>query len=697
MKFIEDHKEDYSPILWIDAKSPETVQSSFVRCADELRLSVDSSSTQWSALEDSPTVQAVLRWLRDRNEFDDEWLVVVDNADELSWGINKVIPKGRRGNIIITSQDGQSPRLFDRGCEKLCVHTMEPSEAKALLRHLNWDFNLAPASIQDISREIVDLLGCLALAVDLAGAYIHEDADKEDSNQEAALERYLVDYGRHQDALLRKDYYRGLSSYDKTVWTVWDTTLETIERRYPEVPAGLSLAFLARFNRQTIQSEMFRLASLGLSTVRQRFCHQGQDLPDWLKGFIQLNDQDWDSFRYREAVKILIRYNLLQQVHGEWPGVSLHSLVQWRATNYKKDGAWDLWYLILILAVFITMNREKARPQFRRYLIPHLPDVGESCLHGLQIDDERRVFLWHTIAVIFWEEGRWKEAEKLNLLATETGKRVLGVEHIYTLVSMMNLASTYREQGRWEEAEKLQLQVLETQKKGLGVEHPGTLISMINLAHTYGQQGRVTEAEKLYLQVLETQKRTLGVEHPHTLISMINLAHTYGQQGRVTEAEKLYLQVLETQKRTLGVEHPHTLVSMSNLAFIYHKQGHWGEAEKLYLQVLKARETVLGAKHPDTLTSRNNLAETFVKQERHKEAEKMHLHVLETRKRVLPAAHPDTLLSMFNLALVYHAQGQGSDSVPLMRAVVEQRINLSGADHPRTLEAKRRLQEWLDE
>jgi len=609
LKFIEDHKEDYSPILWIDAKSPETVQSSFVRCADELRLSVDSSSTQWSALEDSPTVQAVLRWLRDRNEFDDEWLVVVDNADELSWGINKVIPKGRRGNIIITSQDGQSPRLFDRGCEKLCVHTMEPSEAKALLRHLNWDFNLAPASIQDISREIVDLLGCLALAVDLAGAYIHEDADKEDSNQEAALERYLVDYGRHQDALLRKDYYRGLSSYDKTVWTVWDTTLETIERRYPEVPAGLSLAFLARFNRQTIQSEMFRLASLGLSTVRQRFCHQGQDLPDWLKGFIQLNDQDWDSFRYREAVKILIRYNLLQQVHGEWPGVSLHSLVQWRATNYKKDGAWDLWYLILILAVFITMNREKARPQFRRYLIPHLPDVGESCLHGLQIDDERRVFLWHTIAVIFWEEGRWKEAEKLNLLATETGKRVLGVEHIYTLVSMMNLASTYREQGRWEEAEKLQLQVLETQKKGLGVEHPGTLISMINLAHTYGQQGRVTEAEKLYLQVLETQKRTLGVEHPHTLISMINLAHTYGQQGRVTEAEKLYLQVLETQKRTLGVEHPHTLVSMSNLALVYHAQGQGSDSVPLMRAVVEQRINLSGADHPRTLEAKRRLQE----------------------------------------------------------------------------------------
>ncbi|KAF1949884.1 hypothetical protein CC80DRAFT_598520 [Byssothecium circinans] len=40
---------------------------------------------------------------------------------------------------------------------------------------------------------------------------------------------------------------------------------------------------------------------------------------------------------------------------------------------------------------------------------------------------------------------------------------------------MANLASTYGNQGRWKEAEKLEVQVMETRKRVLGEEHPFTL------------------------------------------------------------------------------------------------------------------------------------------------------------------------------------------------------------------------------
>jgi hypothetical protein len=64
----------------------------------------------------------------------------------------------------------------------------------------------------------------------------------------------------------------------------------------------------------------------------------------------------------------------------------------------------------------------------------------------------------------------------------ETRKKVLGEEHPYTLTSMANLASTYRNQGRWKEAEQLEVKVMETRKKVLGEEHPDTLTSVANLA-----------------------------------------------------------------------------------------------------------------------------------------------------------------------------------------------------------------------
>ncbi|KAH8744696.1 hypothetical protein F5882DRAFT_313069, partial [Hyaloscypha sp. PMI_1271] len=59
--------------------------------------------------------------------------------------------------------------------------------------------------------------------------------------------------------------------------------------------------------------------------------------------------------------------------------------------------------------------------------------------------------------------------------------RMLGQEHPSTLTSMGNLASTYRNQGRWKEAEDLEVQVMETSLRVLGAEHPDTLTSMNNL------------------------------------------------------------------------------------------------------------------------------------------------------------------------------------------------------------------------
>ena len=49
----------------------------------------------------------------------------------------------------------------------------------------------------------------------------------------------------------------------------------------------------------------------------------------------------------------------------------------------------------------------------------------------------------------------------------ETRERVLGEEHLHTLMDMANLAVMYREQGRHEETEELEVQVLEIRRKFL--------------------------------------------------------------------------------------------------------------------------------------------------------------------------------------------------------------------------------------
>ena len=66
-----------------------------------------------------------------------------------------------------------------------------------------------------------------------------------------------------------------------------------------------------------------------------------------------------------------------------------------------------------------------------------------------------------------------------------TCKVKLGLDHPGTLINMSNLALNYQNQGRWDEAEKLQVEVMETCKVKMGLDHPDTLTAMNNLASTY--------------------------------------------------------------------------------------------------------------------------------------------------------------------------------------------------------------------
>jgi hypothetical protein len=111
----------------------------------------------------------------------------------------------------------------------------------------------------------VQRVGCLALAVDLAGAYISNEPD-----QEAALMQYIGDYDRHQDELLQDDSVCGLLPTKKTMRTVWDTTLDKLQKDHGRLRPNFLFVFFACFKGAIVQDEMFRLASIGAHDVGQK-------------------------------------------------------------------------------------------------------------------------------------------------------------------------------------------------------------------------------------------------------------------------------------------------------------------------------------------------------------------------------------------------------------------------------------------
>jgi tetratricopeptide (TPR) repeat protein len=213
----------------------------------------------------------------------------------------------------------------------------------------------------------------------------------------------------------------------------------------------------------------------------------------------------------------------------------------------------------------------------------------------------------NNLANLYYNQGKYSEAEPLYLDALEMTKRLFTGDHPDVASSLNNLALLYHNQGKYSEAEPLYLDALEMIKRLFTCDHPYVASSLNNLAYLYDNQGRYSEAEPLYLDALEMTKRLFTGDHPYVATSLNNLALLYNNQGRYSEAEPLYLDALEMRKRLFTGDHPYVASSLNNLASLYDSQGKYSEAKPLYLDALAMSERTLGANHPNTITVRNNL------------------------------------------------------------------------------------------
>ena len=588
LNYVEMHGETYDTVLWLDARSEETLRSSFERCCYALDLSTKPSPGQ-TLLRDTPSVQAMLDWLRGRLP-EQKWLVVVDNADDLSLELSSIIPSGKAGSLIVTSTDSYATELLGPGSQTVKVDAMETSEAVALLlKVVTENSEEEKAKLAPLAKEMVTLLDMVALAVDLAVAYIRVEIAG-GMAAEAALRQYLSDFQQQRDILLRRSDFTGLNSYRKTMWTVWETTLSSL-KKIDETQGGTYsfhlLILLANLDGTNVQRELFRLASLGLQIMEEDL---NLKLPSWLQKVLSTEADQWNDFYYRSSVKPLLRYGLVRSVDGLWSGLTMHSLVRWRA-NQEGGEEYGQWYVAFIVAACLQNSDEEDAVRFRRHMIVHLPTTAKL-LEGRYGGWGDGIDSWICMELgnICIDDGNWKDAEHLYFAASQKRLQLFGPNHSKTLASLHNLATTYMLQSRESDAEKLMLRVTNGRTKALGREHPDTLASINNLASIYWEQGRWKEAEKLDLRVVESRKRVLGVQHLSTLGSMSSLAATYRNQGRLREAEELGVQVMEMTKEVLGEKHPETLSSMQDLAETYWNQGRIKEAEELQARLKEAEE-----------------------------------------------------------------------------------------------------------
>jgi tetratricopeptide (TPR) repeat protein len=667
-------------VFWVDASSLESINTS-------LKGICSIPSAQASCQDGS--AETALQWISGIRE---EWMIVFDNADDLSPDVvAKFIPPGKRGNILITSRNPSMGRLM---AFKNVIEIKEMEKADAINLLLKASSLDASAEHQQAAKDIVTTLGCLPLAVDQAGAYI--EAGKCDINN------YLRQLSLHRQTLMMDASFTGALNYDRTVYGTWDLSFKEIEKRAGQSygrnaqaakAAILILGICAFYHHSNISEDIFQSAAeeSGKYVIENKILPYAVNSLD--RTLLSLdNDGHWDEYIYRQGISVLLSFSLIKRDQS-LKMLSVHPLIHsWSREHMSKTEQQRMYEIGSIILSCAISQRLTSYDYRLRYLI--FSHIKANELHGSEMglinqyyDDKCNNFRF-----VMEEMRDWNNAEQLAMQVWEMRTELLGAEHPGTLKSMEDLAGIYSHQDKLNEAEQLVVQVMYMRMKLLGAEHPDTLTSMGNLATAYFHQGNLDEAEQLEVQVLNVTKKLLGAEHPDTLESLENLANTYYHQGKLNEAEHLEIQVLNMKMKLLGTEHPDTLKGMESLARTYSDQGKLNDAEQLEVHVLNIKMMLLGAEHPDTLESMENLANTYHGQRKLKEAEQLEVQVLNMRKKLLGAEHPDTLTIMESLADTYSHQGKLNEAEQLEVQVLNIRKKLLGAEHPDTITSMENLE-----
>jgi tetratricopeptide (TPR) repeat protein len=572
LNYIQEYRHDYSAVFWIEAGQKETLERDYIQIYRLLTDCCLAASSETVQITDA--VVAVKNWFHCHSG---RWLVVLDSADSIDnenepsyIDLNSFIPDVCGVHVIITSRSSMARDMTH--LEAVEVGEMTPVEAAELfkksakLNHID----------QDIEKEvalIIEELGCLALAITLAGSYVAATP-----RLCYDIRQYLDEYRTQRKRLLSHKPTRYTHQYGESVLSTWETSFHAITAH--SLVASRLLSLLAFLNSNDIWLGLFNRSCIGsgvsLQAKTSRQTWQSLVSPE----------TPLDLYALESAFTVLQTYSLVQWKLDQ-NSYSMHKLVHaWGHDRLDMAEQNRLSFGTLRLLVE-HLSVSEVDPSSKLRLRPHLMasfGMNREIYQSLKLRDRERLDLIEEIGKFLYTTGQWSDVFDIYDFHFKNASEIFGEKNPSTLASMNNLARVLGGQGKYEEAETMHRQILELREKVLGKEHPHTLTSMNNLGGVLAYQGKYEEAEVMHRQVLRLREKVLGKEHPHTLMSMNNLAGVLRNQGKYEEAEAMHRQTLGLREKVLGEEHPKTLTSMNNLVEVLSEQGKYEEVEAMHRQ-----------------------------------------------------------------------------------------------------------------
>ena len=519
---------NWSLVAWINAVSPDTIQSDLVELAK--RLEIDTS--------DQPAQDVIVRRCLDhlKSAAPTDRLIVFDNVEDINH-LRGLMPNGSGLRVIATTTNDTGWEYQDWTTIKVGVFDRSES--------INYLLTVTKSDDHDAADALAERLGDLPLAIAQAAATAH--------NKDLSLARYLQRLeSRGEELVIRP--IPGDEYTDAVATVLW----MAVEAAVDSMKNG---------TKQMAQRQLGALALLAESGVPTRWLDPTKE---------QSGDQQNEGAEHsadeeaHDALTKLVSRSIVQQTAGNRSKTTIHRLQaqvlrnSWNNNELDDARAAATGLLGSVNISRYPSNDTKARRQEALDLVDQLRSIGTQEHSQVLFESP------HTSEALFQAFSHASDLglpyEALTLdVAVDALEGLLGPDHPATLASRNNLAGAYCAVGRLTEAITLYEQVLTDSIRVLGEDHPDTLNSRNNLAGAYESAGRLEEAITLYEQVTKDCARVLGEDHPDTLTSRNNLAYAYHAAGRLEEAITLYEQVTKDCARVLGEDHPLTKTVRENL------------------------------------------------------------------------------------------------------------------------------------
>ncbi|WQF82773.1 Putative tetratricopeptide-like helical domain superfamily, malT-like TPR region [Colletotrichum destructivum] len=662
-------------------------------------------------------LHAVRGWI----EAQPRWLLVVDNADDISiFGVGSdsgstrdngnpteetclydYIPRGPVGTVLWTTRDERLVGSLVGVRQGLQVGRMTAGEATALFESTRGNDVLNDE--KDSVSELLTKLDYLPLAVSQAAAYIRRLS--------VPIAQYLsrLDEVKKRWKILQKsehDRHRR-PAVPNSILQTWSISMDHLKKK--DHTAYNLLLTLAYVHNENIPESFIHAAA------RSCRANIGQSTSSPTSPTESDDESDDDDDAAATAVVRLREFSFLSARKPQETGQTyeMHGLVQdaaryalSRKTRREEAARFSKIALLLISDLFPS-NPKETWEEYELWL-PHALQSSEWAEVCEADANQEIAALLMKVNDYLLNRGRYNEMLAITRKAYLFGRASLGVTHPITLLNMNKLAELYAIQKRYEDAEEVALEAVELTQQAFGMRHrttltamtrlaaflkngnklddaekiltevlkPRTLLqsleeisldtaqfqAMVQLALVYHRQGKYNVAEQIQIKLLRFQEDFLGKKDLETMSTMARLAKTYSSQGKYPEAETIMAEVLELEIEINGKMNIGTIFTMLQLAQTYNAQGKHEDAEHLLVEALKLREDISGKKHQGNIWLKSILSEAYTAQGKHNDAEHHLLEALKLQEDIFGKNDKNYLALRFALSATCTAQGKHNDA-----------------------------------